>query len=76
MIIERTQSIGLHAPIEIGGKVVEYKQVSKVLVVYIDNRFDWYSNIEKNLQKAFRNDSYVKEVPVSTVQTTERKLLE
>ena len=41
MIIKRKQLIGPLAPIKIGQKIVEYKEMSKVLGVYIDNKLDW-----------------------------------
>ena len=51
MIMKRKQFIGPLAPIKIEEKIVEYKQISKVLGVYIDNKLDWHSHIEKVCKK-------------------------
>ena len=47
MIMKRKQFIGPPALTEIGKKIMEYKEVSKVLWVYIENRLDWNSHIDK-----------------------------
>ena len=40
MIMKRKEFTGPLAPVEIGGKTVEYKKISKVLGLYIDNELD------------------------------------
>ena len=47
MIMKRKRFIGPLVPIEIGKQIVKYKEVSKVLGVYIDNRLEWDSHIDK-----------------------------
>ena len=42
---------GLLVPIRIGKRIVEYKDVSKVLGVYIHNRLDWNSYTDKVYKK-------------------------
>ena len=47
MMMKRKQFTGPLAQVEIEGKTVEYKEVSKVLGLYIDNKLDWHSHIDK-----------------------------
>ena len=46
MIMKRKQFTRPLAPIKIGKRMVEYKDVSKVLGVYIDNKLNWNRKIE------------------------------
>ena len=51
MIMKRKQFIGPLAPIKIGEKIVEYREVSKVLGVHIDNKLDWNVHTDKVYKK-------------------------
>ena len=51
MIMKRKQLIGPLAPIKMGEKIVEYKEVSKVPGVYIDNKLDWNAHTDKVYKK-------------------------
>ena len=51
MIMKRKQFIGSLAPIKVGEKIVEYKEVSKVLEVHIDNKLDWNAHTDKVYKK-------------------------
>ena len=47
MIINRKKFTGPLTPISIGGNIIEYKENSKPLGVYIDNKLNWDTHIDK-----------------------------
>ena len=47
MIINRKKFMGPLTPISIGGNIIEYKENSKLLGVYIDNKLNWDTHIDK-----------------------------
>ena len=51
MIMKRKRFPGPLTPIKIGKRMVEYKDVSKVLGVYIDNKINWNAHINKVYKK-------------------------
>ena len=51
MIMKRQQFTDPHVPIRIGKNIVECKEVSKVLGVYIDHKLDLNAHIDKAYKK-------------------------